>query len=60
MHVRRTDLEIVYENVAQALVIILAGMNGDMLAMLVEHLHYQTEPNDLRPRAEDRHYFHNC
>jgi hypothetical protein len=58
MDIRRTDIEIFDKDVAQALVIVLPGMDRDMLAMLVEHSHDEAKPDDLRPGAENGHYLH--
>jgi hypothetical protein len=58
MNVRRSDSQIADKDVTQALMKILSGMNGDMLAILVEELHHPAQPDDLRTRAEDRHYFY--
>jgi hypothetical protein len=52
------NTEIAYENLAQAFMIILAGMNRYMLTVLVEQFHYLAKPNYLWPGAKDGHYLH--
>ena len=59
MLVRRSYLKIADKDVAQTFVVILTRVHGYVLAMLVEHLHHQAEPDDLGTGAEDGHYFHN-
>jgi hypothetical protein len=39
MDIRRTDIEIFDKDVAQALVIVLPGVDRYVLAMLIEHPH---------------------
>lgn len=56
--IRRSDLKVPNKDIAQAFVIILPGVDGDMFTMLVEHFKDQAKPNYLRPSAENRHYFH--
>src|SRR6476646_10438270 len=58
MDVRRAKPQVTNEYIAQSLVIVLSGMNGQMLAMIIEHPHYLAKADYLRPRAEYRHYFH--
>src|SRR5437773_959031 len=42
----------------QTVVIVLAGVNQDMVSMLVEELYDQAQTNDFRPCAEDCHDLH--
>jgi hypothetical protein len=58
MNVRCSYLEIADEYVAQALVVVLTSVYGDVFAMLIKHPEDQAESNYFRPRAENRHYFH--
>ena len=53
-----SDFEFANEDVTQAFVIVLPGVNRHMLAILIEDIHYNTQPDDLRPGTENCHYFH--
>src|SRR5262245_39939456 len=58
VNIRRADLEIANKNIAQALVIILPGMNCDVVAVLIENLHHQAKPDYFGTRPEYRHDLH--
>src|SRR5688572_12455319 len=58
MNVRRPHTKISNKNIAQTFVIVLPGVNGDMVAILIEDLRDQTKPDYLRACAEDGHYSH--
>jgi hypothetical protein len=58
MDVRLTNAQISNENIAETFVIVLAGVDGYMIAVRIEDLHHQAQPDDLGSRAEDRHYLH--
>jgi hypothetical protein len=42
VNIRRPDAQIAYKYVAEALMVVLACVHGDVIAMLIQHLHYQT------------------
>src|SRR5687767_2077193 len=58
MNIRRPHAKIANKNIAQAFIVILPCVNRDMVAILIQDLCNEAEPDYLRPRAEDRHYFH--
>ena len=58
MNIRRAHLKIADEDIAEAFVVILARVHRNVLAVLVEDLHNETQPDDLRPGPENGHYLH--
>src|SRR5688572_573302 len=58
MNVGCADLEIADKNIAEALVIVLSGMNRDVIAVLIEDLDHQAKPDYFGTRPEDRHDLH--
>jgi hypothetical protein len=58
VNVRRPHIEIPNEDITQTLVIILASMQGYVIAMLIKYLQYQAKPYDLGTRPKDCKNFH--
>src|SRR5436190_19922692 len=58
MYVRRSDIKVPDEYIAEALVIILTGVNRDVFTMLIENFHDQAEPDYFGTCPEDRHDLH--
>src|SRR5688500_5367693 len=58
MNIRRPHTKVANKNIAQAFVVILPCVNGYVFAILIQYLCNETEPDYLRPRAEDGHYSH--
>lgn len=54
--IRLSDLQIVEEDLVQFVIIVLAGVDNDMLDMPVEEGHGPGETDNLRPCAQDGHY----
>src|SRR5262249_42285824 len=55
-HIGRSDFEIAEKDVVEVLVIVLAGVDEAMIAVLIELRNNPSQANDLRPRPDDRHY----
>src|SRR5687767_12468003 len=58
MNVWCADLEIADKNIAKTLVIVLSGMDRDVIAVLIEDLDHQAKPDYFGTRPEDRHDLH--
>ena len=53
--VRRTETEIVKKHLIERIVIILTGVDQNLLKIPVAAFYGGGQPDDLRPRADDRH-----
>jgi hypothetical protein len=51
VNVRLANLQLVKEHPAQPVIVVLTGVNQDMLAELIEKMNNETQPDDLRPSA---------
>jgi hypothetical protein len=58
MNVGSANIEVLDEYVAEAFVIILAGVNSEVFAVLIQNFHDQAEPDYFGTRPEDRHDLH--
>ena len=61
--VRRADLEVVEEDLVELVVVVLAGVDEQMVAVLIELGDDPRQADDLRPRPDDRHHLkrsHSC
>jgi hypothetical protein len=47
------EFELVPEDFVQLIIVVLPGMNDDMVYKLVEETHYAGEADDLRAGADD-------
>ena len=59
--VRRAEAQVLKEHLVQLVIVILAGVDENLLKIAVAALYGGGQANDLRPRAEDRHqleFFH--
>ena len=56
--VRVADPELAEEQAVQSIVVVLAGVNEDVVRVRVEHRDDQAEADHLGPRAEHRHHLH--
>ena len=59
--VRRAEAQVLKEHLVQLVIVILAGVDENLLKIAVAALYGGGEADDLRPRAEDRHqleFFH--
>src|SRR5271169_4418502 len=58
MNVRQTDLELAKKTIAEVGVIILAGVNQNMIAMAIEFGNDPAQTDNLGPRAKNRDNLH--
>ena len=58
MYVGRSDLKVANKNIAKAFVIILACMNGCVLAILIKETHHKAQPDYLGSCPENCHHLH--
>ena len=57
IHIWFPNAEFPKEEAAQAVVVVLSGVNQAMVGVPVEKADHEAEPDDLGPRSEDRHHF---
>ena len=58
MFVRRADAELAKKHVAQLRIVVLSRVHQHLCAESIEHADHGAQPDDLGPRAEQRHELH--